>query len=330
MKQTITRLAIIFAFFAIINPQCKKSNKAVNKPKPVLTSVSPAEGIIGDPVTIQGQDLENTDKVTFNGIESKIIQTTNSNLFTVVPPNATPGTNKIAVHTDGGGSNELSFEVFKEPDHVDPAPPTLSKVLPSQNYTEYPILLYGDNLSGVVKLTFNDKDAVIYTNNKKVITTSIPKDLAGGPVTVKVTTLKGTSSINLQVLGAPPSGPPSVNFTIISIPPPNYIPSISNKWSCGLFAQVSGTNTFYEFNSDTTGNGDYAITGRFEYDFDKTHNYNDLNYVEIINHSTQDTLVGQFSSKFNNPCIFDMVLLSAKTGEIFECTFNNPNTPCDQ
>jgi len=338
MKQKIKikTLFFIFIVFGLLNSQCKKKDKAAHKP--VLSSINPTDGIIGDPVSIQGQFLANTDQVTFNGLQSKIIQTSNSTVFTVVPPNAAPGTNNVVIHTDGGTSNELQFTVFKEPDHVDSLPPSLSKALPSKNYTEYPLLLYGDNLSGVVKISFNDKDAVIYTNNKKVITTNVPKDLGAGPVTIKVKTLKGTSTVNFQILGPPPGGPANINFSIVTIPPPNYIPSISNQWSCGLFSTSFGNNSdkhlFVDLNSDTTGNGDYAITGRYEYDFNKSANYNDLNYVEVINHSTQDTLVGQFSSKFNNPCVLNMILLSSKSGQIFNCIFDLkasfPDVQCDQ
>jgi hypothetical protein len=311
-------------------PQCGDSKKDVTPALPSLSSVSPVKGIEGDPVTINGQNLGSAQKVTFNSITSTIVTNTATTITTVVPPGATIGVNKIAVHTGAGKSNELNFEVAETPDNIDPLPPTLGKIIPAANFTEYPVLIYGDNLSGAISVTFNDKEAVVYTNNKKVITATVPKDLPAGTVTVKVKTVKGQSTLNFQVSGPPPGGPASVNFSIIAIPPPNYLPSISNNWSCGLFAQQDG-NDFVDLNTDD-GTQHYDVTGSFDYHFDKVRNYNDLNYIEFTNKITGETFAGQFSSASGNPCILKLVLISSKTGQITTCTFdrrtNDPDLVC--
>ncbi|MCF6403778.1 hypothetical protein L3C95_12880 [Chitinophaga filiformis] len=332
MKQLIriNQLYLLLLIILFTGPQCGKSKKEVI-PVPSLSSVSPVKGIVGDPVTVSGQNIGNADKITFNSTASTIVGNTGTAITTVVPAGATIGMNKIAVYTSGGKSNELQFEVIEEPDNVDPLPPTLSKIIPAANFTEYPVLIYGDNLSGAISVTFNDKDAVVYTNNKKVITVTVPKDLPAGTVTVKVATVKGTSTLNFQVSGPPPSGPASVNFSIINIPPPNYVPTISNNWSCGLFSQTDGNN-FVDLNTDD-GTFNYDVTGTFEYHFDKDKDYNDLNYVEFTNKTTGETFAGQFSATTANPCVLKMVLISSKTGTVSTCTFdrkaNNPDEQCD-
>jgi hypothetical protein len=309
---------------------CGDSKKDVAPPMPALSSVSPVKGIVGDPVTINGQNLGSAQKVMFNNITSTIVTNTATSITTVVPAGATVGVNKIAVQTSAGKSNELNFEVDETPDNVDPLPPTLGKIIPAANFTEYPVLIYGDNLSGALSVTFNDKEAVVYTNNKKVITVTVPKDLPSGSVTVKVKTVKGESTLNFQVSGPPPGGPASVNFSIIAIPPPNYVPGISNNWSCGLFAQQDGNN-FVDLNTDD-GTQTYDVTGVFDYHFDKDKNYNDLNYIEFTNKVTGETFAGQFSSTTENPCVLTMVLISSKTGQITTCTFdkrsNDPDLVC--
>ncbi|TKK64480.1 hypothetical protein FC093_22495 [Ilyomonas limi] len=328
-------LAILFCIFLFAGLQCKKSGKVQPKPDPpVLSTIDPVEGIVGAPVSIKGTNLEDVDKVTFNDVvATTIVQNTSTSITTVVPTGAVPGINKIKVHNSGGTSNEIEFEVFETPEQTDSLPPTLTQVIPSANYTDYPVLIYGDNLSGTVKLTFNGKNATIYTNIQKVITANVPTGLPAGPATIEVTTLKGKKTINFQVQGPPVGGAAPLNFAIITLPPINYVPSISNQWSCGLFSRTGGDEhaggNFVELNSDTTGNQDFSITGTFEYHFDATKNYNDLNFIEIINHSTNDTLAGQFSSKFSNPCVLKMVLISSKTGTIDTCIYDRRNDQPD-
>ncbi|MFT3749220.1 MAG: IPT/TIG domain-containing protein [Agriterribacter sp.] len=336
MLQKIQKANLIYfcILFVLITQNCKRDHE--NKPaNPTLTSIDPTDGIIGDPVVLKGTNLGSVDKIMFGSVTSPKIQGTSTSITTVVPAGIQAGSIKVLVQAAASTSSSLDFTVLKEPDHVDNLPPNLNMVVPSATYSEYPLLIYGNNLSGVIKITFNDKEAVVYTNNTNVITTAVPKDIPAGPVSIKIRTVKGTSTINFQVQGAPPI-PPSVNFNIISTPPPNYVPGISNQWSCGLLAQVTGdqkSGTLVDLNSND-GNDNFSITGKFEYDFDKSANYNTKNYVEIINHNTKDTLSGQFSSKFDNPCILQMVLISSKTKTISTCTFdrrsNDENLQCEQ
>lgn len=329
---------LMFLSFTFCFLHCSKSDKTVAVDPPELNTATPANGIIGDAVVLSGKNLENADKVSFNGIVSVINSNTGSSITTVVPPSAATGVNKISIHNSRGTSNELSFEVFATPVHPDALPPTLSKTVPSSGYTENPLLIFGDNLSDVLKITFNDKAAVIFTNNKKVITATIPKDLPAGTVTIKVKTVKGEATISFQVLGPPPGGAAAVNFSIVSVPPANYIPSISNQWSCYLLSTFydnnSHTNTFVGLGTDNNGDENYNITGMYEYNFDVPANYNRNNYVEIIDHAAGDTLAGQFSSQFANPCVLKMVLISSKTGIVSTCTFdrrsNDASLQCEE
>lgn len=328
-----------FLLMTILSLHCKKTEPLHEPTLPELNSVSPLKGIVGDVITLTGKNLDNADKVSFNGTVSPIVQNTSSLITSVVPANAAAGVNKITIHNSSGTSNELQFEVVKLPDHIDSLPPTLSKTFPASGYTEGPLLIYGENLSGVIDISFNDKSAVVFTNNKYVVTASVPSNIPAGNATIKIRTMKGTATVGFQVLGPLPSGIPVVNFNIVNVPPPNYVATISNDWSLGLlssesFNTTTHTGTLIDPSSDTTGNNDYAITGRYEYYFDKSLNYNIQNYIEIINHSTGDTLAGQFSSKFDNPCVLNMVLVSTKhmviKTNVFDIRSNFPDTPCQE
>ena len=320
---------IIFLLICGVTLQCKKKDK--DNPSPVITSINPVSGIIGDPVIISGTDLLNASQVTFNGTASTIIQNSATRLTTIVPGGVVPGSSNVIVQTAAGNSNPAEFEVIKTPEHVDLVPPTLSKTIPAVNYTDYPLLIYGDNLSGTIRVTFNDINANIITNNQKVVTTTIPSDLPAGPVTIKVTTVRGTATISFEVQGPPPGGPAALDFSIVDIPPPAYVPGISNNWTCGLFSKETDS-TFVDLNSDPEFDQTYFINGKFEFDFKG--DYNSLNYIEFTNTETGETFAGQFSSTSGTPCILKMILISSKTGTLSECTFdlrvNDPDLVCDE
>lgn len=328
----INKAPLMFALFTLlfVFTQCTDNGPAY--PKPKILSAEPSKGIIGDPVIINGENLQNISKITFNGVPSLISQNSSDKLTTVVPPTAATGINKVAVNNAGGKSNELDFEVMQLPVITCPAPPTLQKAIPAANYIDFPVLIYGDNLCGLVEITFNDKEAFVYTNNNKVITTHVPKNLPTGVVQIKIRTTKGTSTIDFQVQGPPPAGANPVSFSIVNIPPPNYVPTISNNWSCGFFSQRDD-NAFVDINTDD-GNENFNVEGRYEYSFDKVKNYNALNYVEFTNKETGETFAGHFSSQKENPCILNMVLISSKTGTISTCTFNrrkdDPDLVCNE
>jgi hypothetical protein len=143
--------------------------------------------------------------------------------------------------------------------------------------------------------------------------------------------LKGTATISFQVQGPPPGGPATLDFSIVDIPPPAYVPAISNNWTCGLFS-IETDSTFVDLNSDPEFDQTYTINGKFEYDFKD--DYNNLNYIEFTNTETGETFAGQFSSSSGTPCILKMILISSKTGTLSECTFdlriNEPDLICDE
>ena len=332
MKKDSTKypLLIVLICWMFTIPQCSKKSDGPPPPPPTppaLTSVEPTIDIIGDPVTLHGTNLTDADGISFNSVAGKVISATSTQITTVVPPGATIGANQITVHTSAGESNQIAFTVAPIPANIDSLPPFIMKTIPTSNFTDYPVLIFGNNLSGVISLTFStatvSKNAVIYTNNHTCVTATVPKDLPTGNVTITLVTVKGTYTKDFQILGAAPSGVTPVNFSIITIPPPDFVPSISNEWTCGTFqADSNNDSTFFDIKlQDPSGNS--YVTGVFKYHFNKTKSYNDLNYVEFTNSNTGETKAGLFSSKFNNPCTLRMVLISSKTGLVDTCTFDN-------
>jgi hypothetical protein len=322
MKPTTkNHLLILVAIFLVCMQNCKKVEE------PELNAIMPAKGLIGDPVVIKGTFLSNATSVSFNGIESLILNNTGSELETVVPSGLATGPNQVTVQTEGGTSNQIQFEVVEMPEFTDEFPPDLEMTVPESNYIHYPVLIYGNFLSGVISISFDDVDAEIFTNNQKVITTTVPEGVSAGPVKIKVRTVKGTATIDFNVQGPPPGGNVPLNFSIVNIPPPGYVPLISNFWTCGFFEERAN-NTFIEYDDDF--NEKNEISGNYEFNFDNSGEYNNLNFVQITNTQTGEILAGMFSSEFENPCVYEMILISSVTGEVFECTIDTGDFECDR
>jgi hypothetical protein len=308
-------IACLFLLITLIT--CKKSSD----PDPVpasLSSVEPTSGIPGDPVLIKGTNLQDADKVSFGNVESLVLSSSSTSLATVVPNGLTAGVRKIIIHSSAGNSNELDFEVFAVPANYDSVPPTISKIIPSSTFSDYPILIYGDNLSGALTVTINDKPAKVFTNNKRVVTITVPADLPAGSATIKVRTMKGTTTYNFTAQGTPPSAA-GMNFSIVTIPPPNYVVAISNFWSCGFF-EDNNDGTFFDPNNPN-------IIGRYEFEYDVAKNYNRLNYIEWVNTETHDTTAAMFSSQYEIPCVYKMVTISSRTKKVDTCTVDNSFDP---
>ncbi len=73
---------------------------------PVLTSFTPSTGPVGTVVTINGNGLQQTTKVTFNGKSASFTVVSDSQVTATVPTGATTG--KIAVTTKGGTANSAT------------------------------------------------------------------------------------------------------------------------------------------------------------------------------------------------------------------------------
>jgi hypothetical protein len=329
MQQLIkTRIIIIlFICWMLVIPQCGKKNGPAPTPAPTLQTITPISGFIGDSVSITGGNLADADGVYFNGSSTLVVQNTSSQITTVVPNGLSPGTDSVSVRTAGGTSNQLAFTIYKEPQFVDSLPPQIAQAIPTANPGGYPVLLYGNYLSGVVSLTFNGIEATINTNNHQVVTAIVPANLPVGSVTIKLITKKGTAIIPFQVsAGTSGAGNSTVNFSSVSIPPPDYVPSISNQWSCGLFQQTTtsgSTINFVDIGTLAADGVTFTTTGYLTYNYDKSKNYNDLNFITFTNSLTGVTEAGLFSSTSANPCILDMELISSIPGSpVTSCTFN--------
>ncbi|MCG8608250.1 DNRLRE domain-containing protein, partial [bacterium] len=193
--------------------------EVLTSPVPVISSFSPTSGIVGDGVTINGQNFGGTTLVTFNGESASIISNTASELKVTVPSGASTG--KIAVkNADGTGQSAGDFTVI--------VPPMLSGFSPSSGPVGTEVTLSGSNLSHVSEVAFGSTVATDFT---------IDSDTE-----LRVTVPAGAEDSKISVSSLAGSAEASGQFNV-TLPPAAQISSFSPlSGPVGTEVTVSGQN----------------------------------------------------------------------------------------
>ena len=168
---------------------------AVPVAAPTVTSFSPASGVIGTTVTINGTNFTGATGVTFNTTPASTFTVVSVTKITaVVPTGATTGA--IKVTTPGGtGVAASNFTV--------PAP-TVTSFTPTSGIVGATVTLTGTNFSGATVVKFNTTQAVSFAVvSATSITVTIPPGATTGKISVTGPSGTGTSAASFTVIGAP-------------------------------------------------------------------------------------------------------------------------------
>ncbi len=85
---------------------------AAVEPPPIISSFTPAQGVVGTAVTISGSNFSNSSSVIFNTTSTSIFTVTNDGSVTVsVPPGATTGPISVACSSGESGTSSNAFTV---------------------------------------------------------------------------------------------------------------------------------------------------------------------------------------------------------------------------
>ena len=211
---------------------------------PVITSFTPASGIVGSTVVITGTGFTGATQVTFNGVVASVFTVNSSTQITVtVPANATTGA--IGVTTPvATATSATNFTVIPVP--------TISSFTPTGGPAGTVVTITGTNFTGVTAVTFNGVSAPGYTvNSATSITVTVPAGASTGPIAVTAAGGTGTSTTNFLV------------------PPANDLCANALALACGQ--SVSGTTVGSSATGDPTaacggetvdgGGVFYTITG---------------------------------------------------------------------
>jgi hypothetical protein len=133
---------------AVVNPAGIATSTAVFKVQPRITGFTPASGIAGSSVTINGFNLQvgNTSPIVKIGVVPAVVTSATSVTVTAtIPPTASTG--KISVTTvDGTAQSAANFTVI--------TPPRPTAITPSAAAVGSEVTITGTGLTGVTAVTF--------------------------------------------------------------------------------------------------------------------------------------------------------------------------------
>jgi RHS repeat-associated protein len=145
--------------------------------QPVITSIAPTSGLVGDPVFIQGAAFGIAQgTVAFNGITAVISSWSSSGIAVFVPEGAKTG--PIQVVNSGGIANSLASFVIR---------PNVISLVPAAATASAPITLQGTSFGmsqGTGQILFNGVPAVATTWSDTKIVAPVPVGATTGTVAV--------------------------------------------------------------------------------------------------------------------------------------------------
>ncbi len=168
----------------------------VKQPAPVLTAVTPANGVPGTSVVITGDFLNQIKRIRFNDIDAIVKDSSAQKITITVPANVPRGPAPLAVETQGGNF-VFTFIVA--------GTPQITSISPLKTKPGTELIIQGKNLTdGIVSINGLTTDRSLTTVKDTEIRTTIPATATSGLVTVKVfDVLTATSTDTLKIFQPP-------------------------------------------------------------------------------------------------------------------------------
>ncbi|PYU95571.1 MAG: hypothetical protein DMG25_03875 [Acidobacteria bacterium] len=185
-------------------------------PPPVISSLAPASGPVGTPVTLTGSNFTGATAVAFNGAAASFTVVSDSRIDTTVPSGATTGT--ISVTTAAGtGTSTSSFTVTT----AGSAPPAIASFAPTSGAVGTAVTLTGSNFTGTTAVAFNGTAASFTVASDSRIDTTVPSGATTGTISATNGAGTGVSGSAFTVISAPvissfapTSGPVGTSVTL--------------------------------------------------------------------------------------------------------------------
>jgi len=181
---------------------------------PTISSFSPADGVVGATVVIQGANFSATkvnNAVSFNGTSATVVSATTTKLTITVPAGATTGPIAVTV----AGQTATSAAVF-----VVDQPPTLSGFAPAQGPFGTEVTISGSNLGTVENVFVGGFGQAIEEATDSQLTITIGDGTGSGPIEVDTDYGIATTDDSFYVTSpivyyfTPTAGPVSTVVTI--------------------------------------------------------------------------------------------------------------------
>jgi hypothetical protein len=165
-------------------------------PVPAISSFTPAGGVVGARVDIQGWNFTGATSVAFNGTPADFSVDSNSEIHATVPDGATSG--PISVTTpEGIAASKSSFTISSSP------APAISSFTPMAGQIGTSVEVRGWNFTGATSVAFNGTEAQFTLGSDSEIHASVPSGATAG--SISVTTPNGTATSCCFWVPPPPS-----------------------------------------------------------------------------------------------------------------------------
>ncbi|MFQ5636535.1 MAG: IPT/TIG domain-containing protein [bacterium] len=163
---------------------------------PVVSSFSPAAGVVGDEVTLTGLNFTGTVEVAFNGTPAAAYtRDSDTQLRATVPSGATTGVISVT-NSDGAGSSSADFTVI--------VPAAIVSMTPNSGPPATVVTVTGSGFDTVSEVFFNGTPAASFTvENATRLRAEVPVGALSGPVSVTNPAGTSTSATDFTVTSAP-------------------------------------------------------------------------------------------------------------------------------
>jgi len=184
---------------AVVSPPAPTSPPSraprVKPTPPALATASVIAGSTdgGTRLTLTGTNLSGATEVTFGGIVGSGLEILSATeLAVTTPPRAEPGNVNVRVLTPGGRSSSSSPVHFRFV-----RPPAISGLSPASGSDAGGTLvtISGSDFNDASQVLFGDQPAAVVTFTPELARVIVPPRQGGGPVSVRLTTIGGTSAV---------------------------------------------------------------------------------------------------------------------------------------
>ena len=168
-----------------------KANAYKYIPGPTIMTVTPPSGPLagGNTVTVNGTNLTNASKVTFGTNSVTSFTSDTATAIKLVVPAGSGGAVTVRVFTPGGSFTKASGYTYTTLPGIATVTPTSGPVGGGNSVT-----ITGTNLATATKVTFGNASVTSFTTDTAIAITLHAPAGTVGPVTVKVTTTRGSTT----------------------------------------------------------------------------------------------------------------------------------------
>lgn len=161
--------------------------------EPTIESFSPQSANVLEEITIRGTFLNFVTKAYIGDVEARITQRVNSEQIRIeVPPQATNGAIKLVTQAEKEATSADNVSVS----YIEPS---ISSEIPEGSIVNENIVLEGENMNAITRVTFGDSEGIIEYKDEQSIVIKTPNDI-NSPMSLKIWyyTSSGEISNNLS------------------------------------------------------------------------------------------------------------------------------------